>query len=248
MELKKFYFGRTLGFLIVLIIIFLGGYYLKNKDTVVLDVTLEEKAGSSPISITDKEINEENFSGSVASVSGSSILAEKAEEYIQTTISEFRIQADRDVPDMRAEFGADNPSANYSIEIRASRVVGEKSESIIISIYTYTGGAHGNSAYKVITASAEDGRILSLSDIITAGKEGAFTEYIKKELKDWRPEGGPSGVFPEEVDNLKFESFTNWSLEENFLVMFFSQYEIGPGVLGPVAFPVSLEKIKDFLK
>jgi hypothetical protein len=50
------------------------------------------------------------------------------------------------------------------------------------------------------------------------------------------------------VDNLKFESFSNWSMDEENLTLYFSQYEIGPGVLGPVAFPIPLTKIKDFLK
>lgn len=251
MDLSKFYKGRALGFLIVLAIVFLGAYLLKDKDVQIpTSIQEEEQKEAIPTSITSEDIKEENFTGTVALVYGNSTLAKSAQEYINKIVSEFRAQANADVPDMRAEFGTDNPSANYTIEVMASMVGDDKTESIVISIYAYTGGAHGNSAYKVITASKEDGKILLLSEIIKADKQSAFTESVKKELMAWAPNGAEIGpvVFTEEVANLKFESFENWSLDEKNLTLYFSQYEIGPGVLGPVAFPIPLIKIKDFLK
>jgi hypothetical protein len=250
MDVRKFYTGRTLGFLIVLAMVFLGAYFLKDKETVTLaPIIQEEQKEPVAIFITNEDIKEENFTGKVAIVSGDSILAKKAREYIEDTVSEFRTQANTDVPDMRVEFGEDSPSANYTIEIQASIVESEKTESIIISIYAYTGGAHGNSAYKIFTSSKDDKNILSLSEIIKTDKQLTFTEFVKKELKAWAPNGSVAPVvFPEQVDSLKFESFENWSLDEQNLTLYFSQYEIGPGVLGPVEFPISLTKVKGFLK
>jgi hypothetical protein len=54
-------------------------------------------------------------------------------------------------------------------------------------------------------------------------------------------------VFPEDVAALTFDSFTNWSMDDKNLIIYFDQYEIGPSVLGEVAFPLPLEKIKSFL-
>jgi hypothetical protein len=76
-----------------------------------------------------------------------------------------------------------------------------------------------------------------------------FTEFVRRELNAWKPAGadGPV-VFPEDVKNLQFDSFVNWSIDGENLIIYFDKYEIGPGVLGAVAFLIPLNKIKDFLE
>ncbi len=242
---------KAVIFLVLIAAVFFAAYKYNGNTVTIVNTENKEnkKEETAPISITQQDIKGENFSGSVAHVSGSGALPLEAQKYIDQTISDFKKQADIDVPSIKAEFGADSPTASYSIDISAKYVQGEKTESLAISIYSYTGGAHGNSVYKVITTSKGVGKILQLSDIIKEDKETAFTEFVKKELNAWAPSGSTAPVvFPEEVANLKFESFQNWSLDEENLILYFSQYEIGPGVLGPVAFPMSLSSIKDFLK
>jgi hypothetical protein len=180
-----------------------------------------------PVSISTKDIKEDNFTGKVALISGSSLVAIKAQTYVDGQVADFRKQANTDVPPMRKEFGADSPTANYEIDIEAKYEKGDKTESAILNVYTYTGGAHGSSFYK----------------------QSAFTAFIKRELTAWRPEGSTgSVVFPEDVEALTFGSFTNWSLGDKNLTLYFDQYEIGPGALGATAFPLPLSKIKDFLE
>lgn len=87
---------------------------------------------------------------------------------------------------------------------------------------------------------------MSLSDIIKTEKQTAFTELVKKELNAWKPDGTVV-VFPEAVADLTFNSFKSWTIDDKNINIYFDQYEIGPGVLGAVMFPISLEKIKDFL-
>ncbi len=209
----------------------------------------EEKKTVSPVVITSKEIKEENFIGKMPVISGSSLVAKEARKYIDVAVAEFRKLADEDVPDIREKFGADSPSANYETEINAEYLMGPKTESIILRIYVFTGGAHGNTRYKVITVSIADKKVLTLSNIIKADKKDLFTAYVKKELNDWRPDAS-SGlvVFPDEVSELEFSSFSNWSLNDKNLIIYFDQYAIGPGVLGVVAFPLSLSKISNFLQ
>lgn len=203
---------------------------------------------TTPASISNKNIKEENFSGTMPIISGSGEVELRAREYVEVKVAEFRKQANTDVPDMREKFGADNPTAQYTIDISAKHVQGEKTRSIVMSIYAYTGGANGNSSYKVITASRANGKILSLSDVIKQEEKGAFTEFVKKELNAWRP-GESEGpvVFVDEVKNLKFDSFSNWSIDDNNLIIYFDKYEVGPGALGAVAFPLKIEEIKNFL-
>jgi hypothetical protein len=71
---------------------------------------------------------------------------------------------------------------------------------------------------------------------------------VKKELNTWHPEGSDvSPVFPDEVKGLEFNSFTNWSLNDKNLIIYFDKYSIGPGALGAVEFPLPLNKISNFL-
>ena len=76
-----------------------------------------------------------------------------------------------------------------------------------------------------------------------------FANFVKKDLKAWRPEGSTeSVVFEDEVKNLNFDSFVNWSLDDKNLILYFDKYQIGPGALGAVAFSLKLEKIKNYLE
>ena len=202
----------------------------------------------SPILITSKDIKEINFSGSMPIISGSRTVAVKARGYVEKEISDFKESADKEVPDLIKEFG-DNPPSKYAIDIEAKYVKGEKVESIVISVYIYTGGAHGSTTYKVFSASTVSGKILSISDIIKKDKQETFVSFVDKELNDWRPDGeSQSVVFDDSIKDLTFDSFSNWSLDNKNLTIYFDQYQIGPGVLGTVAFPISLDKIRDFLQ
>lgn len=250
--MKKIIENKTSIYIVILVILIGVGLFFKyNKDNSVLDydnTTDKTVLSGNNISIESKDIKEENFSGKVSVIKGDGELAIEAQSYIDQSVGEFKKQADTDVPAMRAEFGEDSPSSNYEIIIDAKYTKGEKTESIVILEYVYTGGAHGNSAYKVISASSLSGKILSLGDVIKKEKQNTFVDLVKKGLIDWRPyETTDTVVFVEDVEGLKFDSFKNWSLDDKNLTLYFSQYEIGPGVLGPVAFPISIDKIKDFL-
>jgi hypothetical protein len=247
--------SKVIILVLALIIIGLCGILLKKntQEPVTVDTPKEEDVQNTPISTTqepptEESIKEENFTGTKSIIKGSSVLANAARLYMDQTLASFKQSADQDVPDMRAKFGTDSPTAKYEIDLKATYIKGDKTESIIIDNYVYTGGANGDDSYKVFTASKSTGKILSLSDIILSTKHDAFVAYMKKALANWRPEGGKySVVFPEEVGALTFDSFSNFSLSSKNLIIYFDKFAIGPGVLGAVAFPVPLSKIQGFL-
>jgi hypothetical protein len=198
--------------------------------------------------ITSTKISEKYFSGNEPVISGQSTVATLARKYINETVDAFRSEANSEVPSMIEKFGAGSPPATYSIDINAKDIKVSRTESIVITVYTYTGGAHGSTTYKVITVD-KNGKVLTLSDIIRADKQTAFTDLVKKELNSWRPEGSDASVvFPEEVSALKFSSFSNWSLDDQNLTIYFDQDAIGPGALGAVPFPIPLSKLASYLK
>ncbi len=248
---KVTWYSKLLAVIIFVATFYIGFQLGEKKAQILPPVEKEQSASpaSNAITITKQNIKEENFSGSMPVISGGSPLALLARTYINETISNFRKQANTDVPDMRKHFGADAPPATYTIDIGAKDVKGNATESIVIDMYAYTGGANGNSSYKVFTANRTSGQILSLADIIKSDEQNAFTEFLKNKLNTWAPEGSTAPVvFPEDVNALTFASFTNWSLDNTNLVIYFDKYAIGPGVLGAVAFPIPLKEIKNFLK
>jgi len=243
--------NTTVGLILVVVAIVVASWVFWGNKTAepMVDNSGTTKIDSEiPVSITTKKIIENNFSGSVPVITGTSSSAIEAQKYIDQTIADFKTRADTEVPDMKAEFGPNSPPATYSIDITADYQKSTKTESIIISEYVYTGGANGMSIYKVFTNSLETGNILSLSDMIKPEKRDAFVSLVKQKLLVWTPYGVTEPVvFPDEVNKLTFDSFTNWSLDGLNLNIYFDKYDIGPGALGAVVFPIPLADIQDFL-
>jgi hypothetical protein len=244
---------RNLFYAIFLIIlaIFLYFFFIgwKTEETLLpIEENTAKKTEFNVPTITEQNIREEYFTGKRPVISGESNLVLEANKYIENRVAEFKRDADEQVPDIRKQFGEDVASANYVIEITAKYLTSDSTESIVIGESAYTGGASTNSAFRVITTNRESGQILSLSDIIKPDQKTNFTNLVKKALKAWRPDGTAGiVVFETEVDNLNFNSFMDWSLDQNNLILYFDKYEIGPGALGAVIFPISKQKIKEFL-
>lgn len=239
--MKKF-----LIFIFILAVIIGGSFFfLRDKSAPTFPAPEQVDA----IFIWDsEEINKENYTGSRPVIEGEDILAQAARTYIDSTILEFEANANSEVPAIKEQFGADWPPGSYTIDIGASQAENAETRSIILSIYVYTGGAHGSSSYKTFTASKINGKLLTLGDIIKKEKQTAFMGLVKEKLLAWRPELSDSTqvVFPEDVGNLSFEDLTNWSLNEKDMTLYFSQYEVGPGALGAFAFPIPLSEIADY--
>lgn len=229
--------------LVVVVIAIMSVRTAPNKENPELAGPTTE-AIQEPITITPQPIKEEYYSGLSISISGTSVLADTARQFITAQIADFATSAAREVPPMISQFGAGSPPATYTIEFHGVVVKGQTTTSIVLDSYVYRGGANGMSAYKVFTASNETGKILAIIDLIAKDKQTAFISFIKKEVlakKDY-------GVFPEEVQALTMDSFSNWALDtDGNLTIYFDKYQIGPGALGAVAFPISAEKLEPFL-
>src|SRR3989344_5748236 len=203
----------------VIIIVFLvsvAGLYFYGQR-------LLEIADNATITITSEEIREENYTGSKPVIECEGRVVDAARKYVVNQIAEFEAQANADVPAMREDWGEDSPAASYTIDLGAAALEGEKTQSVIITEYVYTGAAHGSSSYKVLTASKENGELLSLSDVAKKDKKAAFTALRKRKLNDWRPAGSDAPVvFPEDVADLSFASFENWALDNDNLTLYFA--------------------------
>jgi hypothetical protein len=242
---------KTLVAITILLLAVFGAYWYAQtqKPGEEAGKTPPPEQTLTPITITSKEILEENYTGSQPVILGEGKLPETARSYIETLVTEFAAQADAEVPGMREEWGEDSGAASYNIEIGAKLLQSEQTRSIVITEYVYTGGAHGSSSYKALTASSKSGELLSLSDILKEGKKTAFTELAKKKLNGFRPSGSETPVvFPEDVADLSFDSFKNWALDNNDLILYFAQYEVGPGVLGAFELNIPRTELAEVLR
>jgi hypothetical protein len=189
------------------------------------------------LAISEEKISEENFSGTIPHISGTSPLATLATDFLAKEIDAFKARADAEVPERAAEFGVGSPPATYTIDITATVKRSAHTESIIFDEYQYMGGANGMSKYRVLTIDSVDGHQISIAELIAQDQQDAFVAFVKKQLQS-----GPhkiEGLFPEEVAKLTLDDFEQWSLTDSELSIYFDKYTIGPGALGAVAFPIA---------
>lgn len=235
--------------IVILISAFAASFFLDKKEEVVNQTSIPiENAEKEEIKITKKEIKETNFSGNTIQFSGVSPLAKVARNYVAITIADFELRANEEVPELKNQFGSNVAALEYSIELEGSYKEGPKTESIVISSYVYTGGANGMSFYKVFTASKRSGQVISITEAIEQSSQTDFVKLVQDALIVWRPEGVPEMVvFEEEVRNLSLSDMANWTLDDKNLTIYFDKYQVGPGALGAVAFPLPTKNIQAFL-
>ncbi|MES2587357.1 MAG: RsiV family protein [Bacteroidota bacterium] len=116
------------------------------------------------------------------------------------------------------------------------------------SIYTYTGGAHGNGYQEYVHIDKTTGKSLSLADFVTNIEE--FTKLSEKEFRkalEIKEEENLEDLgfwFPEN----KFYCNDNFYFMGDSISFFFNSYEIAPYSMGQSEFSIPLNKIKHLLK
>lgn len=159
---------------------------------------------------------------------------------IEALAEEFIKMAEQDL----ASFDEEVPTSFMSYELEVTGKVdyiNEKVASVIISTYSFTGGAHPNSAVEVINVSLETGKELSLSEMVTdtvALKkvvEEAFIANEKKELQ----EVSMSDYFFEEG----FALPSSISIKPNGLYFVYSPYEAASYARGYIEFEIPFTKL-----
>ncbi|HEY1041446.1 MAG TPA: DUF3298 domain-containing protein [Candidatus Paceibacterota bacterium] len=235
--------------LIFLVIIVLIGLIIvnRNKSEMPTDTTTPTQT-TQEISITDQKITQENYSATKPVISGTGALADAARAFVDQNVATFGVTADKEVPDLRKEFGADAPTAHYELEMEADTVQSPTTMSIVINSYAYTGGANGMSSYKVFTASKKTGKVLALNDVIKQDQQGAFLNTVKQQLLSYRPDGGDTlPVFKEQVQKLGLAQLDDFAFNPTEMIIYFDKYEVGPGAMGPVPLPIPLTVLQNYL-
>lgn len=147
------------------------------------------------------------------------------------------------------EYGIDSTMPRYDFHSRYSvklNTIGDAGGGIISIItygYIYTGGMHGYSFKRAVTANTETGQIYKLPDLFAKGVnyKKILDDIIKKQI-DSRGEWKGYLEFKGVDENTKF------CVASGILTIFYEEYEIGSYSMGAPEFYIPVMDLRQSLK
>lgn len=114
--------------------------------------------------------------------------------------------------------------------------------SLSLTVYSFTGGAHGMTIVKSLTFDVATGKQYELKDLFKDDSQyvKVLSDIIAIKIKDW--------------ETLLLDEFTlirsdqDFYLADHSLVIYFQLYEISPYVAGFPYFPIPILDIQDIIK
>jgi hypothetical protein len=131
-----------------------------------------------------------------------------------------------------------NFTSKYKVTYNKNNIL-----SIVLTIYQYTGGAHGSTTQVAYNFDTNTGKIGVLEDFF-----GEDKDYRSKILKEIRAEISkePQNYFIETINNLNGIAYNqNFYLEDEAVVVYFDEYEIAPYAAGIPEFRIPYSKFKN---
>jgi hypothetical protein len=226
-------FGKTI--LLVVFVILIGGAYIllsQSKEKVSVDDFVSE-------SDSDFVYSEETDKYTIEAVYPKfGPATADAQVFVLKEIAEFKSI----VEETPSEF----ISFPYSLSIAYEEKAGAGLTSYIYTVYTYTGGAHGNTYLKTFAYDSEGTRIL-FEDILKKGQQNiqAVARFAERSLKESLEEG--DSLFEEGV-SAEYENFENFYVGNDQLVFLFQPYQVAAYVLGILEAKVPLESVFGYFK
>lgn len=123
-------------------------------------------------------------------------------------------------------------AADYEVKLNNTKYL-----SVLQSIYTYTGGAHGNTVRYSMTLDQNTGKVLSLPDLF---KDDTYLEVLNNSAAQQNRE-----LVYQEV---KITGSENFYLTDSELVIYYQQYEIAPYAAGFVEYRFPYEQLQALMK
>lgn len=143
--------------------------------------------------------------------------------------------------------GASSTSpAPYDLQIDTAVATTSQTVSYIVSLYEYTGGAHGTSAIRTFTYN-KDGKFVSEKDVFGENNwRPVVSELTYQYLKEKLKENTTDDVLKEGTAPIG-DNLSVWYLKGDDVVFVFGQYQIGAYALGIQEVPISREKLTEVL-
>lgn len=116
---------------------------------------------------------------------------------------------------------------------------------IVVETYDYTGGAHGMSTVRYLNWDPEQGKVLTLGDMLLPGKESAFWDEAQRAHQRWlaaRPTDAPLG------DGWPFVKADTLALRPQGVELKYLPYSIAPYSEGMPALMLPYQRLSGILK
>ncbi|NLO90327.1 MAG: DUF4163 domain-containing protein [Clostridia bacterium] len=149
----------------------------------------------------------------------------------------------REVIEESKEQGWPLRTGSVYIEYEA-RINDNKTMSISVTYYQYTGGAHGNSYKKTVNLDLVNEKELLLNEFFAdsdAFKKVLTDELLKQMTND------KDDLFAEALEDFKASDDLKFYLTDEAIVFYFNPYEIAPYAKGIVEYKVPYDALKDIL-
>lgn len=116
-----------------------------------------------------------------------------------------------------------------------ARINDNRTMSLSVTYYQYTGGAHGNYYRETVNLDLVNEKELSLKELF-AGSDAymqVLTDEILKQMANEK-----DNLFPEALENFKASDDLNFYLTDDAIVFYFNPYEIAPYARGIVEYEI----------
>lgn len=131
-------------------------------------------------------------------------------------------------------------------DIEAELKTGVGQVSVIqVTVYTFTGGAHGMTSITPVNWDRQLGRQLALTDIILPGRADAFWAEARKAHQAWAHSRDNSGAL---AAGWPFATTALFALRKDGLELQYQPYEIGPYSEGAPDIRIDYARLRDVLK
>lgn len=119
-------------------------------------------------------------------------------------------------------------------------------KTILVSVYQYTGGAHGMPLFAAWTYSEEYKETYELGNILSNEEE--TLEYLYGQVQDIELIEGSGEEWIRDGSGLVWENYTLFRVQEGGLVFMFPPYQVAPYAAGVIELPQSWKELAPYLR
>jgi len=125
-----------------------------------------------------------------------------------------------------------------------ARINDNKTMSILVKYYNYTGGAHGNNYTETVNLDLVNEKRLLLKELFVDSDayKQILTDEILKLMNNEK-----DNLFPEALKDFKASDDMNFYLTDEAIVFYFNPYEIAPYARGVVEYKILYDSLRDVL-
>ncbi|MGS0707307.1 RsiV family protein [Acinetobacter sp. ANC 3781] len=142
-------------------------------------------------------------------------------------------------------------SANHQISLMIKPKIlnaGTPLATVVLNSSSYLGGAHGSSSQRYYNFDLEKKKQVELNDILVPNQKAALEKKAHEVFKNWVVESKLANSVEEYEQAWKFTLSDNFYLSTQGLILQYSEYEIGPYVVGLPRLTIPYDQLQTVLK